>query len=174
MEIEIPEGVEIQIGDMIKVVGEKGEVKRELSNPSIKLEKKGKKIVVESRTLKRKDLALEKTYRSHILNMMRGVTEGFIYKLKIFYAHFPMSVKVMGNRVEIDNFLGEKHPRFAKIVGETQVKVMGDVIEVRGINIEDVGQTAANLEQATRIRKRDLRVFQDGIYLFQKNEKVLK
>ncbi|MFQ5892008.1 MAG: 50S ribosomal protein L6, partial [Candidatus Methanofastidiosia archaeon] len=154
--------------------GEMGEVERELSNPSIKLEKKGKKIVVESRTSKRKDLAVEKTYVSHILNMMRGVNEGFIYKLKIFYAHFPMSVKVIGKKVEIDNFLGEKHPRFAKIVGETQVKVMGDVIEVRGINIEDVGQTSANLEQATRIRKRDLRVFQDGIYLFQKNEKVLK
>ena len=35
-------------------------------------------------------------------------------------------------------------------------------------NAEHVGQTMANLEQATKIKGRDPRVFQDGIYLTSK------
>ena len=37
-----------------------------------------------------------------------------------------------------------------------------------GNNVEDVGQTAANLEQATVVKGRDIRVFQDGIYVVSK------
>src|SRR5690606_1375479 len=98
----------------------------------------------------------------------KGVTEGFTYRMKIVYAHFPMSVKVAGDSVVIENFLGERHPRRARIVGDTKVQVKGDEVEVSGINKEDVGQTMANIEQATRIKGRDPRVFQDGIYLVSK------
>ncbi len=108
------------------------------------------------------------TTRAHINNMITGVTEGFTYHMKIVFAHFPMNVKVNGNKVNIDNFLGERHPRTAKIVGSAKVNVKGDEVTVTGINKEDVGQTVANLEQATKIKGRDPRVFQDGIYLIDK------
>jgi large subunit ribosomal protein L6 len=88
--------------------------------------------------------------------------------MKIVFAHFPMTVKVTGDKVNIDNFLGERHPRVAKIVGSAKVNVKGDEVTVTGINKEDVGQTMANLEQATKIKGRDPRVFQDGIYLINK------
>ena len=88
--------------------------------------------------------------------------------MTIVYAHFPMQVKVEGKTLVIGNFLGEKKPRVAKILGDTDVKVSGNEVIISGINKEDVGQTAANIEQKTKIRRFDPRVFQDGIYIVQK------
>jgi large subunit ribosomal protein L6 len=100
--------------------------------------------------------------------MIKGVTEGFEYKMSIVYSHFPMQTKVEGKTVVISNFLGEKKPRIAKIVGGTTVKVSGNSVVVSGINKEDVGQTTANIEQKTKIKRFDPRVFQDGIYVVEK------
>ncbi|MEM2500147.1 MAG: 50S ribosomal protein L6, partial [Candidatus Bathyarchaeia archaeon] len=91
-------------------------------------------------------------------------------KLKIVYAHFPISVKVSGDKVLIENFMGERAPRIAKIVGNTKIIVKGDDVIVQGINLEEVSQTAANIEQATRIKERDPRRFLDGIYVYEKLE----
>jgi large subunit ribosomal protein L6 len=102
--------------------------------------------------------------------MITGVKKGFTYKLKIVFSHFPISVKVQGNTVLIENFTGERNPRRAKIVGDAKVKVVGDDVIVQGINLEDVSQTAANIEQATKVRRKDPRVFLDGIYLYEKSE----
>lgn len=113
------------------------------------------------------------TIRAHINNMIKGVTEGFTYKLKIRYAHFPMKVSVKGNEVIIENFLGEKHPRRARIMEGVTVKISGEDVIVTGIDKEKVGQTAANIEQATRIKGRDPRVFQDGIYIVEKAGKAI-
>lgn len=115
-----------------------------------------------------------RTFKAHINNMIKGVTEGFKYRLKVVYSHFPMTVKVQGDEVVIENFLGEKNPRRAKILPGVTVKVKGSEIEVEGIDKEAVGQTAANIEQATRITKWDRRVFQDGIYIVEKAGKPIK
>ncbi|MEM2537643.1 MAG: 50S ribosomal protein L6, partial [Candidatus Bathyarchaeia archaeon] len=106
----------------------------------------------------------------HINNMITGVRKGFTYKLKIVFSHFPISVKVQGNTVLIENFTGERSPRKAKIIGNVKVKVQGDDVIVQGINLEEVSQTAANIEQATKIRRKDPRVFLDGIYLYERSE----
>jgi large subunit ribosomal protein L6 len=52
------------------------------------------------------------------------------------------------------------------------VKIEPEDIIVEGVNLEDVSQTAANIEQATRVRKKDPRVFLDGIYVYERNEGV--
>ncbi len=109
-----------------------------------------------------------RTFASHIRNLIHGVTEGFTYTLRLVYAHFPVKVSVRGDRVVIENFLGERHPRTAVIRGATKVDVRGDTLTVTGPSLEDVGQTAANIEQATRIKNKDPRVFQDGIYIVSK------
>ncbi|MEM2385595.1 MAG: 50S ribosomal protein L6, partial [Candidatus Bathyarchaeia archaeon] len=57
-----------------------------------------------------------------------------------------------------------------KIVGNAKVRISGDDVIVQGISIEDVSQTAANIEQATKIRRKDPRVFLDGIYLYERRE----
>lgn len=175
MEIVIPESVTVELkGKTITVTGKKGVITRQIRAPTIQLNKREGVVVVSCSSTRKKDVALLGTTRSHIQNMMKGVQDGFEYKLKIFYAHFPMNVSVDGGTVKIDNFLGEKYPRYAKVVGDTEVTIRGDVITVSGINKEHVGQTAANLEQATRIKEKDPRVFQDGIYLFEREGVKIK
>jgi large subunit ribosomal protein L6 len=101
--------------------------------------------------------------------MIKGVTQGFTYKMKVVYSHFPITVKVQGREVIVENFLGEKVPRKTEIFGNCVVKVSGQDITVEGINKEEVGQTVARIEQLTRVKNRDPRVFQDGIYLVERD-----
>jgi large subunit ribosomal protein L6 len=100
--------------------------------------------------------------------MILGVTQGFTYEMKIVYSHFPVKAGVKGSEFVIENFLGEKFPRKTRIVGDTKVEVKGDQVVLTGPDVEAVGQTAANIEQATRIRGFDPRIFQDGIYITRK------
>jgi len=172
--VEIPEGVEVQIeGSKIKVKGPKGELERDFSHAKgIRMrlfEEEGKKyVLVETFFANRKRKALVNTIAAHIKNMITGVTKGWRYKMKIVFSHFPINVKVVGDRVEIHNFIGEKAPRVAKILPGVTVKVQGRDVIVEGIDIEKVAQTAANIEQATKITEFDRRVFMDGIYIYEK------
>ena len=168
-EIEIPEGVNVTLNDEVNVKGPQGQLSRKFTYPNITMKNDEDKVILEISFPKKQDKAMLGTIRSHINNMITGVTDGFTYKMKIVYAHFPMTVKVAGNKVNIENFLGERYPRTAKIVGTAKVQVKGEEVIVSGINKEDVGQTMANLEQATKIKGRDPRVFQDGIYLISKD-----
>jgi large subunit ribosomal protein L6 len=164
-EIEVPEGVEVKLsGKAVEVSGPKGRLTKNFDIIGIDLKHDGKSIVVEAALPRRKQRAAVGAVKSHLLNMIKGVTEGFTYRLRIVYAHFPITVKVEGKRVLIYNFLGERSPRIAEIVGDTKVQVKEDEIIVEGINKEEVGQTAFNLEQATFVKRRDPRTFQDGIY----------
>jgi large subunit ribosomal protein L6 len=102
--------------------------------------------------------------------MIIGVTKGYQYKLKIVFSHFPISVKLQDKSVLIENFTGERRPRRIKLIGSVKVKIEPDDIIVEGANLEEVSQTAANIEQATRVRNKDPRVFLDGIYVYERNE----
>ena len=168
-EIEIPEGVEVIIeNNEVSVKGPNGEDSRKFTYPNVSIKEENDVVVLETAFPKKKDKAMIGTTKAHINNMIIGVTDGFTYHMKIVFAHFPMTVKVEKDIVNIDNFLGERHPRTAKIVGDSKVAVKGDEVTITGINKEHVGQTMANLEQATKIKGRDPRVFQDGIYLTSK------
>ncbi len=168
-EIKIPKNTKISYSDFIlRIEGPKGKMEREFKDDRIKMGVKDGKIEIYCPLPGKKDYALAGTWRAHVKNMIRGVTEGFEYHLKILYAHFPMKVSVKGNRVVIENFLGEKSPRYVDILRDTKVEVKGDMVIVKSINKEHAGQTAANIERATRIKNRDPRVFQDGIYIVKK------
>jgi len=163
-EIPIPEGIDVTIEDEVTVKGSKGQLSRKFNYPNVVIKKDNGNVVLEAHFPKKKDKAMLGTIRSHISNMITGLTDGFTYNMKIVYAHFPMTVKAGKDKITIENFLGERYPRTAKIVGSAKVQVKGEEVIVTGINKEDVGQTMANLEQATKIKGRDPRVFQDGIY----------
>jgi len=169
--VEIPEGVTVNVdGRKVEVIGEKGRLVRDFSNSSVSIKVEDNQVIVSTDNSHRKAIAMVGTVCSHINNMIKGVTKGFTYKLKIVYAHFPISVKVEGDKILIENFIGERAPRVAKIVGDVKVIVKGDDVLVQGINIEEVGQTAANIEQATKIKNKDPRKFLDGIYVYEKVE----
>ncbi|MGZ7119483.1 MAG: 50S ribosomal protein L6 [Methanobacterium sp.] len=154
--------------DGVLIKGSKGQLERKFNHPGISIKKDDSNIVLEANFPKKKDKAMLGTIKSHISNMIIGLTDGFTYNMKIVYAHFPMTVKAGKDKVTIENFLGERHPRTAKIVGRAKVQVNGDEVVITGINKEEVGQTMANLEQATKIKGRDPRVFQDGIYFLSR------
>ncbi|MHC1599355.1 MAG: 50S ribosomal protein L6 [Candidatus Methanospirareceae archaeon] len=173
--IPIPEGVNATItGKKVKVEGPRGAIEREFWYPGLHLQAEqkdgGNEVVIKSNSSRKKIRAIAGTYASHIKNMITGVTEGFFYKLVIVHAHFPMQVALTkeGDAVSVSNFLGERKPRIAKIVEGVKVELKGKEIVVSGINKEAVGQTAADIEQTTRIKGYDPRVFQDGIYLVEK------
>ena len=165
-DIPIPEEANVIIEDyIVKISGPKGELQREFVYPGIEITKNDSKVVVDTKFVGKAQSAMVGTFVSHIKNMIMGVTKGFEYKSKVVYAHFPIQVKVEGSTFSIVNFLGERKPRKAKILPNVDIQIVKDEIFVRGINKESVAQTAANIEQATRIKRRDPRVFQDGIYV---------
>jgi len=165
-ELTIPENVKVEIQNKhVKVSGPKGENEKEFKYFfDVKIEKKDNKMVVTSSSDRKKVKAIVGTIIAHIKNMIKGVTAGYTYKMKVVYSHFPATVKVEGKEVQVHNFLGEKVPRIADIVGNTKVEVNGQDIILTGLNKEDVGQTCANIEQTCRITKYDRRIFQDGVY----------
>jgi large subunit ribosomal protein L6 len=125
-------------------------------------------VVIESDVEDANTMSTVGTFESHIENMFYGVTNGWEYEMEVFYSHFPMQVNVEGDEVVIENFLGERAPRRTPIHGNTEVEVDGELITLRGPDIEAVGQTAADIEQLTRVTDKDVRVFQDGAYITQK------
>ncbi|MGD0951488.1 MAG: 50S ribosomal protein L6 [Methanotrichaceae archaeon] len=167
--IEIPEGVDIQVADStVTVKGPKGELSRRLWYPGIDINKEESHLVVNSKFDRKRQRAMVGTLAAHIGNMIAGVTEGFEYRMKVVYSHFPIQLKAGQDELIIGNFLGERRARSAKIVGGTKVDLGKDEVILSGIDKEKVGQTMANIEQATRVRGFDIRVFQDGIYLVEK------
>lgn len=171
--VEIPNGAEVSVeGRKVIVKGSKGTVEKDFSNPVydrfVKFGVEDGKFYVEPSVERRDVKALVGTIESHVKNMIKGVTEGYTCIMKIHYLHFPINVTVKGDEVHIKNFLGEKGDRIAKIVNGVKVSVGKDEITITGINKEDVGQTAANIEQICYVKNKDRRVFQDGIFIYKK------
>ncbi len=166
-EFIIPEDVSVEVdGKSVKVNGSKGEIKRTFKLPKgVKIEKKDNKFVASSEMDKRNIKALVGTLIAHMRNMIKGVKQGYTYKMKIMYSHFPMNVKVEGGRVVTQNFIGERTSRTANIIGNTQVNIQGQDIILTGIDVEEVGSTASNIEQSCRIVGYDKKRFNDGIFI---------
>jgi large subunit ribosomal protein L6 len=169
--VQVPDDVTLSLdGKKISVKGAKGTLTRDFSFAPIAIEGEGKNVRIWAKWPRKKEAALVGTIYSHIQNMITGVTKGYQYKLKIVFSHFPISVKLQDKSVLIENFTGERRPRRIKLTGNVKVKIEPDDIIVEGANLEEVSQTAANIEQATRVRNKDPRVFLDGIYVFERNE----
>lgn len=167
--VKIPDGLQVKKeGDVIVVAGKGHTLRRKLAHPRVSVFAEEHEVRVRCEYPTKREKALVGTYAAHIRNMILGVTEGFTYEMKIVYSHFPVKAAVKGSEFVIENFLGEKHPRRARILEGTKVEVSGDQVILKGPDIEAVSQTAANIEQATRIRGFDPRIFQDGIYITKK------
>lgn len=169
-ELTIPEGVTVhKENNMITTKGSNGSVQKDFTKMPATIEVENDKVTIKSYGNRKRDYALVNTIQSVINNMIKGSTTGFTYKLKIVFAHFPISVKIKGEEVHIENFFGERSSRISRIVGkDTKVAVQGDDILVTGPNIENVSQTAANIESSTKIKNKDSRVFLDGVYIYSK------
>lgn len=167
--VAIPSGASVEMdGPVLRVKGPKGELERNMKFPQIMVEVLEDEVKISTTSNRKRTMAMVGTFAAHVNNMCIGVTEGFEYHLKVVYSHFPIQLKMSGNKLEIINFLGEKKSRYAHIDERVNAKVGNDEIILTGIDKEVLGNSSANIEHATKIRKRDPRIFQDGIYIVQK------
>jgi len=171
--IEIPEGVTIAVDDNVySFKGPKGENSRKFYNPRLGITLEGNNLILRANAATKREKKLIYTMAAHIRNLIWGVMETHEYKLKICSGHFPMNVAINNNVLTIKNFLGEAVPRTLKIKEGSDVKVDGQIITVVSTDIEKAGQTAASIEQLTRITNRDRRIFQDGIFIIEKSKRT--
>lgn len=173
--IDLPDDANVTIeGNIIKATKDQIVLTREFPSRSLSVTKKDSQIIVENLLSNSKSRALVGTFRSHINNMIHGLKEPFVYKLKVCSLHFPMSVKVSGNEIQVQNFLGSKKPKKVKFSTDVNIAVDGEIITVTSPNKELAGVTASKVEQLTRIRNKDRRIFQDGIYMIEKAGKKIE
>ena len=172
-EVELPKGITASAkGGEITIKGPKGELSRSINTSTIKIETEGEKIMITCEKATKREKRMINTFIAHIENMIEGVQNPYVYVLKICSGHFPMNVAVSGETLTVKNFLGEKSPRTLKLKKGVNVKVEGDKITVESPNKDLAGQMASDIELLTVKRNRDLRVFQDGIYMIEKAGKV--
>ncbi len=164
--VRIPEGINFTVeGHNVTIKTDKGEYSREFKSHRLVLEKKGQDLVLVGSPVNKQTRALLNTVVAHLKNMIIGLKFGYKYTMKISYSHFPMTAEVKGNEVIIKNFIGEKFPRRAKIAGDAKVEIKGQDITITGNHLEEVSQTATNIEQRTKVKGKDIRRYTDGIYL---------
>ena len=169
VEIEIPDDVSAETDHLeLTVEGPNGSVTRRLWYPDVEVTVEDGVVAIASENEDAKTNATVGTFESHVANMIHGVTEGWEYTMEVYYAHFPMQVTVEGDEVVIENFLGERAQRRTPVRGDTDVQIDGETVTLSGSDKEAVGQTAADIEQLTKVTDKDTRVFQDGVYIVEK------
>ena len=174
-EVEIPEGVTVtHTKHMLSFVGPLGKTYKSFRRIPVNIEIKDNKVILKSKEYKKKDYAILHTARSIIRNICEGLIIGYSIKMKVVYAHFPITVKIEGKTIIIENFQGERAPRKTHIVGNTKVVPKGDDVLLTGEVWTDITQTAANIELKTKVKNKDHRVFLDGIYGYEKKKGIDK
>ena len=174
-EVVIPEGVTVtQKKHMLTFVGPLGKTHQSFRKIPVNLEIAENKIALSTIEHKKRDYAILHATRSLIRNICEGLISGYTIKMKVVFAHFPITVKVEGKEIIIENFQGERAPRKTIIVGNTKVIPKGEDVILTGEVWTDITQTAANIELKTKVKNKDHRVFLDGIYVFDKKKGLEK
>lgn len=172
--VPLAEGVSVTIqNSIITVKGAKGEVVKSFLHPKVDISVSADGVNFSVKKYSKSEKKIVNTFIAHLKNMFKGSMEGHSYKLKICSGHFPMNVSVKGNGMEVKNFIGEAVPRKLSFKEGVQVKMDGDIITVTGLSKELTGQTAASIEKLTRRNGFDRRIFQDGIYIIDKDGKTV-
>ncbi|CAI7819914.1 unnamed protein product [Closterium sp. NIES-54] len=111
--MDIPKDVKLEIkAKKVRVTGPRGKLFRDFRhlNLDFQIVEEGTKLKVDAWFGTRKTMASIRTAISHVQNLIKGVTVGFKYKMRLVYAHFPInsSISSSADNIEIRNFLGEK------------------------------------------------------------------
>ncbi len=174
-QVDIPEGVTVTVNKhMISFAGPLGKTYKSFRSIPVKVEVSEGKILLTTIEHKKRDYAILHTARSIIRNICEGLVTGYTIKMKLVFSHFPITVKVEGKQVLIENFQGERAPRITNIVGNTKVVPKGEDVILTGEVWTDITQTAANIELKSKVKNKDHRVFLDGIYVFEKKKGIDK
>jgi len=173
--VEIPENVKAVLkSSMLTVEGPLGKTYKNFKKIPVDIEINDNMVLLKARGTRNANYAIMNTARSIIRNLFEGVIDGYTIKMKVVFSHFPINVKIDDKQVLIENFQGERAPRVTKIWGETKVVPKGDDVIITGHVLTDVSQTAAEIENGSRVKNKDHRVFLDGIYKFEKKKGIEK
>ena len=174
-EVVIPDGVTVTVNKhMVSFVGPLGKTHKSFKRIPVNIVINEGKIQLSTIYYKKKDYAILHTARSIIRNICEGLVTGYTVKMKVVFSHFPITVKVEGRKILIENFQGERAPRLTHIVGNTKVIPKGEDVILTGEVWTDITQTAANIELKSKVKNKDHRVFLDGIYAFEKKKGIDK
>ena len=174
-EVKIPENVTVSFkSNMLNVEGPLGKTYKNFKKIPVDIQVNDNIVSLKAQGTRKANYAIMNTARSIIKNILEGVIEGYTIKMKIVFSHFPINVKVDGKKVLIENFQGERAARVTNIWGQTKVVPKGDDVIITGHVLTDVSQTAAEIENGSRVKNKDHRVFLDGIYKFEKKKGIEK
>jgi large subunit ribosomal protein L6 len=171
--IEVPENVtatltSVRGGKTVLIKGPKGELVRTFTRLRVKIFLIDKNFIIQSFFGNKAEASMVGTIAGHISNMIKGVTEGFTYEVRVITSHFPATVEIKEHMILVKNLYGRRDPIRIPFEESINISVKGDMVTITGIDIEKVSQTAARLAEATRLRGRrskDPTVFQDGLYV---------
>ncbi len=168
-EITLAQGVSATLAsDKVIIKGPLGSNERQFNDALLKVEINGSKIKVEpspiNKKLTKKAMVAEQSLAKELSNDSEGVVKYFEVNMEAVYAHFPLTIEVKPKEIIIKNMLGERAARTADVVGATKAEAKEKKLRIYGIKLEDVTQTAANVRKACRVKHKDERVFQDGVY----------
>ncbi|CAJ1024815.1 Ribosomal protein L6, putative [Leishmania shawi] len=158
--LEIPEGVTVEVrGRKVTVTGKRGTLTKDLTHLQLdfRVDKKNRTFTAIRWFGSKIPIACLNTTKTHVQNMITGVTKGYRFKVRCAY-------------VEVRNFLGEKRVRRQTVpstvkVSQTDPSKVKDEIVFDGNDLEQVSREAAVLHQMCLVRKKDIRKFLDGIYV---------
>jgi len=174
-QVIIPEGVKIiQNKHMLSFEGPLGKTFKSFRSIPVNIEIAENKVILKTTGFRKRDYSILHTARSIIRNICEGLIDGYTIKMKVVFAHFPITVKVEGKKILIENFQGERAPRTTRIVGNTKVIPKGEDVILTGEVWTDITQTAANIALKTKVKNKDHRVFLDGIYIYEKKKGIEK
>ncbi len=144
--IQIPAGVEVtHVGGVLKVKGPKGEISRPIMS-DITVTIDGTSIAFAMAKDTKRAQALWGTYAAHLRNMITGVTEGFKKVLEIEGVGY--RAEAQGNKIKLS--VGFSHP--VELVAPEGVQIVTEkgVITLSGIDIDVVGQFAADIREVKK------------------------
>jgi len=181
--LKVPEGVTVTIKSrIVTVTGPRGKLVKDLKHLAVSfIPKEDATIEIALHHGIRKQVASLRTVRSIIENMITGVTKGYKYKMRYVYAHFPINVNIDKNKetgqqeVEIRNFLGEKIVRRVTMLPGVEIEAstnVKDEVVLTGNSLDNVSQSAADIQQICRVRNKDIRKFLDGLYVSERGNIV--
>jgi len=167
----IPEGVSCLLtGAKLECSKQEKTLSLKLPIPKIRAQISEGKIVLFSEKGNKIHWKIIRSNLAHIRNLFTGLDKKYICTLEVCNVHFPVTLKIDSGKLIINNFLGERVPRKAVILPDVEIEIKGPKITLTSLSKESVGQTAANIEIATKVRARDRRIFQDGIFITKKPE----
>ncbi|WVO16452.1 hypothetical protein L204_104129 [Cryptococcus depauperatus] len=173
----VPEGVTATVqARTVTIEGPRGKLTKNVGHIQMDIQliksTKSSKIVFTVWHGARKHVACLRTVKSLVQNMIIGVTKGFLYKMRLVYAHFPINAIPVddGSSLQIRNFLGEKFVRNCEMLEGVKISLsdVKDELILQGNDIEQVSQSAASITDKCRVKNKDIRKFLDGVYISER------